>query len=165
MNELEKVYQDIQPKVFAFFYLKTGNQALAEDLTHDVFYAAVKGFPSFSGKSSLNTWIFSIANNRLKKLYRSKKYNNGLTGQLTRQEPPVIPTPEEIYLIKESSQSLLGHINKLDNITKDIVILRVYADLSFKEIGDLIGESENYARVTFHRAKIRLKKEMRWSDE
>lgn len=164
MNELEKVYQDIQPKVFAFFYIKTGDPALSEDLTHDVFFAAVKGFPSFSGKSSLKTWVFSIAKNRLKKHYRSKKYSASLTDQLVREEPPVISTPEEIFLLKEKNQHLISHINKLDPITKEIVIFRIYGELSFKEIGDLIDKSENYARVSFHRAKIKLKKEMRLSD-
>ncbi len=166
MNELEKIYRDIQPKVFAFFYIKLGDRALAEDLTHDVFYAAVKGFPSFAGDSSLSTWIFSIAKNRLKKHFRSKKYTAGLTEQLSNKESPIPSSPEEIYILKEGSRDLVAHINKLEPpLIREIVILRLYAELSFKEIGRLIGKSENFTRVTFHRAKIRLKKEMRVSDE
>lgn len=166
MNELEKAYRDIQPKVFAFFYVKLGNRALAEDLTHDVFYAAVKGFPSFAGESSLNTWIFSIAKNRLKKYFRSKKYTSGLTEQLANDGQSIPSTPEEIYILKEGSRNLINCINKLEPpLTREIVVLRIYAELSFKEIGSLIGESENFARVTFHRAKMKLQKEMRVSDE
>ncbi|HBZ11942.1 MAG TPA: sigma-70 family RNA polymerase sigma factor [Bacillus bacterium] len=166
MNELENVYREIQPKVFAFFYVKLGDRVLAEDLTHDVFYAAVKGLPSFEGDSSLITWIFSIAKNRLKKYFRSKKYTAGLTEQLSTQGAPASSTPEEIYILKEGSQDLMEHINKLEPpTTREIVILRIYAELSFKEIANLIGESENFARVTFHRAKIRLKKEMRVRNE
>ncbi|GIN22464.1 RNA polymerase sigma factor [Siminovitchia fordii] len=166
MNELENVYREIQPKVFAFFYVKLGDRVLAEDLTHDVFYAAVKGLPSFEGDSSLITWIFSIAKNRLKNYFRSKKYTAGLTEQLSNQGALASPTPEEIYILKEGSRDLIDRINKLEPpLTREIVVLRIYAELSFKEIGSLIGESENFARVTFHRAKVKLQKEMRVSDE
>ena len=83
MNELELIYQEVQPKIYAFFYVKTSNQAVAEDLTHDVFYEACKGIKSFAGKSSLQTWLFSIAKNLLKKHYRSKRYNHKLNIMLT----------------------------------------------------------------------------------
>ena len=53
MNELEKLYEEIQPKVYSFFYIKTLDSAIAEDLTHDVFYEAMKGFHSFSGSRHL----------------------------------------------------------------------------------------------------------------
>lgn len=52
MKDLEMIYREIQPKIYAFFYVKTSNLAVAEDLTHDVFYEAYKGIHSFSGYSS-----------------------------------------------------------------------------------------------------------------
>lgn len=167
MNELEKLYKEIQPKIYSFFYVKTLDSAAAEDLTHDVFYEALKSFSSFSGKSSLQTWLFSIAQNLLKKYYRSKKYKNSLEHKLMDNEKDVRrpDTPEEIYLAKETKRGVIRQIDQLDELQKEIVILRIYGELSFKEIAELVNKSENFARVAFHRAKLKLQKEMRVSNE
>ncbi|MBS4206927.1 RNA polymerase sigma factor [Bacillus sp. FJAT-50079] len=165
MSELEKLYEQIHPKIYAFFYIKTLDSATAEDLTHDVFYEALKSLPSFSHKSSLQTWIFSIAQNLLKKHYRSKKYKRNLENTLMKDEKSAPPSPEEIYLSKETDSHFVQQLYKLDVASKEIVTLRIYGELSFKEIGELVNKSENYTRVTFHRAKLKLQKEMRVRDE
>lgn len=165
MSELEALYKEIQPKIYAFFYVKTYDSAAAEDLTHDVFYEALKGFHSFSGKSSIQTWLFSIAQNLLKKFYRSKKYKNNLENMLAENDSYKSSSPEDIYIKKEDGWDLMKRINQLDDLSKEIVTLRIYGELSFKEIGDLLDKSENYTRVTFHRAKLKLQNEMRVTDE
>ena len=141
--------------------MKTFNSAAAEDLTHDVFYEALKSFSSFSGKSSIQTWLFSIAQNLLKKFYRSNKYKRNLENMLLESDVKNPDTPEDIYISKETNWNLARQINQLDALQKEIVTLRVYGELSFKEIGELLDKSENFTRVTFHRAKLKLQKEMR----
>ncbi|MBO0991705.1 RNA polymerase sigma factor [Bacillus sp. SD088] len=164
MQELEKQYTEIQPKIFAFFYIKVQNQSIAEELTQDVFYQAVKGFHSFSGKSTLKTWIFSIANNRLKTYYRSKKYARSLNDKITNQTVQHQTSPEEWMIHKEEHQRLQTYLKELSPAIREIMILRLYGELSFKEIGELVSQSENYVRLAFHRAKIKLKNEMREFD-
>jgi RNA polymerase sigma factor (sigma-70 family) len=165
MSEIEKIYSEIQPKFYAFFYIKTSNQATAEDLTHDVFYEAMKSIHSFLGDSTIQTWLFSIAKNLLKKHYRSKKYKRNLEEHLSMDDRKQPMSPEELFMIKQENVTLIKRINELDVLQKEIVTLRIYGELSFKEIGELIGKSENYARVTFHRIKLRLQTEMRVNDE
>ncbi|MFS0863932.1 RNA polymerase sigma factor [Fredinandcohnia sp. 179-A 10B2 NHS] len=157
--ELEELYKEIQPRIYAFFYVKTSSKEIAEDLTQEVFYEAIKSLPSFSHKSSIQTWLFSIANNRLKKHYRSKKYQGQLNEMILNDERNTV-TPEQELLKNEEKQGLINQINELDEVSKEVVTLRVYGELSFKEIGSLLGKSENYARITFHRAKLKLHKEM-----
>lgn len=157
--ELEELYKEIQPRIYAFFFVKTSSRESAEDLTQEVFYEAIKGLPRFSHHSTIQTWLFSIAKNRLKKYYRSQKYKKDLEV-LYRNEELDRNTPEEEVLKKEEQWNIIQQINQLDDITKEIVTLRVYGELSFKEIGVLVEKSENYARVTFHRAKLKLQKEM-----
>lgn len=159
MKELEELYKDIQPKIYSFFYVKTLDQNTAEDLTHDTFYEAMKGFNSFAGKSTIQTWLFSIANNLLKKYYRSKKYRKKLVETLSKEDKKTNSLEEEL-MIKERSGKLIEQINQLDSLSKEIVTYRIYGELSFKEIGELIGKSENYTRVAYHRAKLKLQKEM-----
>lgn len=158
MNELEALYKQIQPKIYAFFFVKTSSSTVAEDLTHDVFYEACKGIESFQGKSTMNTWLFSIAKNTLRNYYRSKKYQRKLTTML-KDEVNTNRTPEEVIIINEETHNLIRQIQALDDLQKEIVILRIYGELSFREIGELIHKSENYARVTFHRIKLKLQRE------
>lgn len=76
MEQLEQLYRDIQPKLFAFFYIKTSNSATAEDLTQDVFYEASKSIHTYRGDSSLVTWLFDIANHLLKNITAQKSMKN-----------------------------------------------------------------------------------------
>lgn len=160
MKDLEIMYRQIQPKIYAFFYVKTSNHAVAEDLTHDVFYEACKGIHSFSSKSSLQTWLYSIAKNLLKKYYRSKKYSKRLDLKLQKEMIDRTKSTEDVYLEGEEGQHLIQKIQSLDDLQKEIATLRIYLELSFKEIAQITGKSENYARVTFHRIKLKLQTEM-----
>lgn len=156
---LEEIYQEIQPRIYAFFYVKTLGKEVAEDLTHEVFYEAIKGADSFSGHSTVQTWLFGIAKHKLSKYYRSNRYKANLTIRLANERTGTI-SPEDQFIQSEEQQYLLARINRLDERSKETVILRMYGELAFKEIGELMGTSENVARIQFHRAKLRLHKEM-----
>lgn len=160
MKKLEEQYEEIQPKIYAFFYSKIGNRMTAQDLCHDTFYEACKNINSFNGNSTLSTWLFSIATNLLKKHYRKNKYQQSLMQKLAAIPEDEIHSLEELVEINEDAKILLHHISKLDDASGEIVLLRIYGELSFAEIGDLIGKSENYARVTFHRLKLKIQKLM-----
>lgn len=157
MMGLEELYREIQPGIYAFFYLKTMDREVAEDLTQEIFYQAVKGFQSYSGQSTIQTWVFAIAKNLWKKHIRSKRYKDRLQDRVRSEEGTAI-SAEEQYIQKEQSDQLLQKINQLDAHSKEVVTYRVYGELSFREIGLLMGKSENYARVTFHRAKLKLQR-------
>lgn len=159
MKDIDRLYREIQPNIYAFIYAKTLNRHTAEDLTQEVFYEAIKGFNSFQGKCSIQTWLFSIAKNLLRKHYRSSKYSENLTKKIIAEDVKSM-SPEEQAIVNEKKDKLLNLINELDSISKEIVILRVYGELSFNEIGALTDKTENYARVTFFRAKLKLQKEL-----
>ena len=159
MKELERLYKEFQPKMYAFFLIKTNSQAVAEDLTHDVFYEACKSIHSFQRTSTLQTWLFSIANNLLKKYYRSHRYETNLHSIMTNEVKSSNPSMEDMLVMNEDTVSLIRQIQALDDLPKEIVVLRAFGELSFSEIGELVGKSENYVRVTFHRTKIKLKQD------
>lgn len=160
MNRLEQEYENIQPKIYAFFYAKTANRDTAQDLCHDTFYEACKSIASFNGKSTVSTWIFAIANNILKKYYRKNKYQQSLIQKLAMVPEADIHSIEELAEIHEDMRRLLHHISRLDEYARELVMLRIYGELSFMEIAELLGKSENYTRVTFHRIKLKIQKEM-----
>ncbi|ADU31716.1 RNA polymerase sigma factor [Evansella cellulosilytica] len=158
--KLEDVYRKLQPNIYAYFYVKTLHREAAEDLTHEVFYLAFKNFSSFKGKSTIKTWVFSIAKNVLKNYYRSQKYHQRLTEKMEK-EKTITETLENEVVKKENNAEVLHLIHSLNYPEKDIVVFRIFGELSFREIGDLLGKSENYARITFHRAKLKLQKELK----
>ncbi|MBQ0140931.1 MAG: RNA polymerase sigma factor [Kurthia sp.] len=160
MNKLEAQYEKLHPKIYALFYAKTGNRELAQDLCHDTFYEACKNIASFNGHSTLSTWIFAIANNLLKKYYRKNKYQQSLIEKLSTIPEAEMHSIEELAEIHEDMRMLLFYISKLDDFSKELVLLRIYGELSFQEIAELIAKSENYTRVTFHRLKLKIQKEM-----
>ena len=157
--ELEKLYKEVHPKIFAFFYARTQNRQHAEDLTQEVFYYAIKNFHTFSGKSTIETWLFSIAKNRLSNFYQSKKYKQQLLEKIAKQDSHEA-TPEQQFLKKERTNTLMEAIQKLDDLQREIVTLRIFGELSFKEIATLVNKSENHTRIIFHRAKLKILKEL-----
>ncbi|MBY0221226.1 RNA polymerase sigma factor [Sporosarcina aquimarina] len=160
MNKLEEEYEEIHPKIYAFFYSKTGNRMTAEDLCHDTFYESCKNIVSYNGHSTLSTWVFSIAINLLKKYYRKNKYQQSLMQKLATLPEIEVHSLEELAEINEDTKILLHHISKLDDASREIILLRIYGELSFAEISVLVGKSENYTRVTFHRLKLKIQKLM-----
>lgn len=157
--KLEKLYKEVHPKIFAFFYARTQNRQHAEDLTQEVFYCAIKNFHTFSGKSTIETWLFSIAKNRLSNFYRRKKYREQLLEKISKQQRHET-SPEQHFLNKERTNTLVDAIQKLDDVQREIATLRIFGELSFKEIADLVNKSENHTRIIFHRAKLKILKEL-----
>ncbi|WP_042150291.1 RNA polymerase sigma factor [Paucisalibacillus sp. EB02] len=160
MQELEDIYKELHPKILTFFLMKTANQVVAEDLTQEVFYQAMKSIHSFQGYATIQTWLFAIAKNILKKYYRSKWYKRNLEIKLTKEVETEQKTLEDLYVVSEEAREIMTQIQVLDDLPKEIIILRIYGDLSFKEIAQLVEKTENYVRVTFHRAKVKIKTEM-----
>lgn len=159
--ELEQLYREIYPKMVGFFYANTSSREAAEDLTQDVFYDALRGAHTFAGRSSATTWLFGIARNKLTRYYRSKRYKSQLADKLADDARQTSEAgPEEQLVQSEMQKHLLDALNRLDGQQREIMLFRIYGELSFREIGELVGISENHARVIFHRVKLQLHKEM-----
>lgn len=156
---IDKVYKEAYPRIFAYFFAKTGNRQQAEDLTQEVFYQAIKNFHTFSGHSSVETWLFAIARNCLRNFYRRKKYRELLLKKISPHEVHH-GTPEEEVIKKEKKKTLMDAVSQLEDLPKEIVALRVYGELSFKEIAALVNKSESHTRIIFHRAKLKILKEL-----
>lgn len=162
--ELERLYREMYPKLVAFFHANTSSREAAEDLAQDVFYDALRGAHTFAGRSSPAAWLFGIARNKLGRYYRSKRYKSLLADKLAYDARLSVDAgsgaPEAQAVRNEMQKNLLDAIERLDGQQREIVLLRVYGGLSFREIGELAGISENHARVIFHRVKLQLHKEM-----
>lgn len=158
---LKKICEEFYPLVLGYLLtLTNGNRDLAEDLTQETFLRAIKNSKNFKGESKVSTWLCQIAKYTFwQHIEKANKYKqvpideimNISTGELI----------EEIYIREETNRTLYKSIENLDSSTKEVMLLRLTGELSFKEIGELLNKTENWARVTFYRGKAKLGKEIR----
>lgn len=154
MDDIYKKYSRI---VYNYLYSLSNNIEISEELTQETFYRAIKGIENFRNECKINVWLCQIAKNLwinyIKKENRTK----------------VIDFDENIenYFITDDINSktdvieLYKEIHKLDEKTREVIYFRILGGLAFKEIGEIFGRSEEWARITFYRGKIKLKEELK----
>ncbi|MBC8213026.1 MAG: sigma-70 family RNA polymerase sigma factor [Candidatus Marinimicrobia bacterium] len=136
------------------FILKTvGHKEDAEDIAQDVFVKSYFGLSKFRMESEFNTWLYRIVINHINNYFRKKKLLSWFSHDLQESN-----TPEPTAIEENQVSELLQHIRKLPRIQRNVMVLRTYQDLPFKEIGNVLSISENSAKVSFHKAKVNLKK-------
>lgn len=156
VDDFNKIYQLYGVQVYKYLICLTRDAGLAEDLTQETFYQAIKSIGNFRGDCRLSVWLCQIAKYSY---YRYRDKNKGQHNSLDEAEDILVDynNPEGINEKNEEKQILRKAIKDLSTPYLEVVKLRTYGDLSFKEIGDLLGKSETWARTTFYRAKMKLK--------
>ena len=163
MRMIEEIYKDNYGIVYKYLFCLTHNKDLSEDLSQETFVKMIKNIDKFSGKSKLSSWICEIAkNNWIDYLRKNKRQIEIVNGNKEDKEIEIQSEQniEDEFIEKEDRDKVYEKINSLDEVSKKVMYLRVQGDLSFKEIGDILGKSENWARVTFYRSKQKLKEEL-----
>ena len=159
MLSIEQVYKEYSQMVYRYLLSLTRNDHLAEELTQETFYQAIRTIERFDGTSKVSTWLCGIAKNVWKTYQRKHPMMENLDAEISSGNKT-----EETSLANLRRVELFKKIHLLEGDAKEVVYLRLFGDLSFKEIGDILGKTENWARVTFYRGKERLRKELE-SDE
>ena len=154
MQSLEEIYEMYSRKVYLFLLSKTNNEQLAEELTQETFFQAVQCIDQFQGNSSILTWLCAIAKNVWLKYLR--KHQEILSIEDVILE---IEDKKEIHIPWEQKE-ILQLIHNMKEPIREVMYLRLISNLSFAEIGEIIGKTENWTRVTFFRGKQKIVKEM-----
>lgn len=156
MQDIEKVYEEYFETVYKYLFCLTHNSDLSEELTQETFYRAVQKIGSFKEECKISVWLCQIAKNlwydEIKKDKKIKKANEEELGLITSNE-----NLEETIISNEQKMELYKKMQKLDDLTREVIYLRITGELSFKEIGTILNKTENWARVTFYRGKNKMK--------
>lgn len=154
MDDMSEVYRRHARTVYKFLLSQTHDPSLAEELTQETFYQAVRSADRFDGGCKVSTWLCQIAKHLWYQHLRRQKRETPLP-----ETPPELPAPsaEEGLLEQEGRLELLRLIHGLPEEQREIVYLRAFGGLSFREIGDVLGRTETWARVTFYRTKEKLR--------
>lgn len=154
MLSLDEIYREYAGYVYHYLCALTGDAALAEELTQETFYQAVKGIHRFDGRSGVSTWLCAIAKNQWKVWLRKNPPTLPLTEETVTGTAPAAEQEAEAAL---SRAALYKKLHALPEPYRETLYLRLFAGLSYREIGDIFGKTENWARVTFYRGKEKLK--------
>ena len=153
-SDMEQYYREYGRKVFLYLMTLCGNADTAEELTQETFYRALRSVKKYKGDCSVYTWLCSIARNAwLEELRKRRKHKS---EEMTELMEDTSPRPDEEAESEDSRIRLLKKIHSLPETEKEIILLRASQELSFREIGEIFGKSENWARVTYYRTKQKL---------
>lgn len=157
MTEFEVIYQTYFKDVYLYILSLSKDPHIAEDMTSEAFLKALKSIDNFKGNCDIRVWLCQIAKNcYFSFLRKNKKF----------QDIEAIPESEsEInveHAVSSSEESMKIHtiLHNLGEPYKEVFSLRVFGELSFKQIASLFGKTDNWACVTYHRARNMIKELM-----
>lgn len=155
MLDMDSIYKEHAQIVYKFLLSLCYDEDTAEELTQETFYQAVRCSEKYDGTCKVSTWLCQIAKHlwyrELER--RKKKGTETLTEKITGGK-----SLEEELCIREEKMELFRKVHILDETAKEVILLRVTGAFSFREIGELFGRNENWARVTYYRAKQKIVK-------
>lgn len=158
MTKLEDIYNRYFKDVYLFTCSLAKDKHLAEDLTAETFLRAINSIDSFKGSCDIKVWLFQIAKNLYYSHVKKRKDTVELSSASEKEDDSDI---EKTVLLAEASMKIHEILHRLPEPYKEVFSLRVFGELSFRQIGSLFGKSENWACVTYHRAKNKIKEGMR----
>ena len=151
MPDFEEVYRMYFADVYRYVLSLSRNEAVAEEITQETFFRALSAIDEFRGDCQLRVWLCQIARNRYLILCRERSR----CGEMTAESGD--SGIEEGFADRETAGMLHRLLHNLPEPYKEVFSLRTFGELPFGEIGELFGKTENWARVTYFRARRKLK--------
>ncbi len=152
MADMADIYNQYFRDVYSFVLLLSRNETVAEEITQETFFKALKSIDKFKGNCKISVWLCQIAKN---------SYYTHLE-KLKRHETDGVPEKtsddnlEQLLADKEEALRIHKVLHSLNEPYKEVFTLRIFGELSFLHISELFGKTESWARVTFYRAKQKL---------
>lgn len=155
--EFDEIYTTYFGDVYLYIRKLSNSEHIAEEITSDTFFKAMNSIDGFRGDCDIRVWLCQIAKNcyysYLKKTGRVDSIEN-----LEIAEPSI--SIEERLSQQDTAKQIQSILHKIPEPYKEVFMWRVFAELSFKQIGQIFGKSENWACVTYHRARNKIKEKL-----
>jgi len=156
-NSFDQIYQEYFDPVYRYVLSLSEDTGIAEEITRETFFRAMRSLNQFRGESSVKSWLCAIARNLFVSVQRRKKM------QPIDEAESLADTamgPEETLLHQDESMRVHRLLHHLDEPYREVFTLRTLGQLSFHDIGDIFGKSENWACVVYHRARAKIRQKM-----
>ncbi|MDD2917284.1 MAG: RNA polymerase sigma factor, partial [Candidatus Gracilibacteria bacterium] len=151
LDAFSVIYEHFIEKMYRFVFHKTMDDTITEDIVSDVFFKALKHIETFSGRTEqeLSSWLYRIAYNSVIDHYRTQKEHTDL--EVIEETHGTSPEYAENLDNAMTLEGVLGYLDTLPKEQKDIIIMRVWDDLSYKEIAEITGKSVDACKKTVSR--------------
>lgn len=161
--DMDEIYQEYAEVIYRYLLGLCHNPSLAEDIVQTTFLKAIESIDSFRHQSKVSTWLFQIAKHEYMDIMRRKE-NQNLSIEVFEQDslPREMSVAEdrpsilEHLIEKEQKERVLWHLHQLPEPYKEVFLLHIYGECSYREIAEVFGRTEIWARVTCFRAKEKL---------
>lgn len=165
--EFEDIYKRYYKDVYYFLLSMSSNPELSEELTQETFYRAFKNIHKFKRECKLSSWLCQIGKNTYLSWAKKQKHlveippdAEGSVGLEAAGEDGG-NAPETLCIRKEESLSVYKVLHLLQEPYKEVFTLKILGELSYREIGEIFGKGEGWARVTYHRAKLKIQERIK----
>lgn len=155
LEPFEEVYEQYFRDVYRYALSLTRDEAMAEEITQETFFKALRSIDRFDGKCRLYVWLCQIAKNTYFTVCQKQKH---ASSPLDMPDPGL--SLEEGLLQKDTAFRIHQVLHRLEEPYKEVFSLRTFGELPFRQIGLLFGKTESWARVTYHRARLKIREEL-----
>lgn len=159
-EEFEKIYGVYFRDVYYYILSLSKDKSISEDITSETFLKAIKSIDRFRGETSLRVWLCQIAKNEYFSWLRKDKRIDFIEDLEDITSLEINNSLENNVIANDEIVKINKMILLLDEPYSEIFKLRFYGELSFKQIGNLFGKTDNWACVTYHRARKKLQREL-----
>ena len=162
MGAFEEVYRQYYRQVYFYVLGLCGNEHIAEEITQETFFKVLKQMDTFRGECKINVWITQIAKNTFFNYCRRKKLDpeSSLEDVEENIEVKAQKSLEEKIMDKEAAQEIHMVLHEMPEPYREVFWMRTFGELSFREIGNIHGKTESWARVVYHRARLMIKEKL-----
>jgi len=158
---VDAIYKKYCKCVYNFLYKLTNDIELSEELTQETFYTAIKKINTLNKKESIRTWLYQIAKNKWKDYLKKNKKANIDLEENTVENLVANYDIEEDMIAKDNIIEFYKKVHMLDIDTREIIYLKIIRNFTFKEISQILGKNEEWARTKFYRGKLKLKESLK----
>lgn len=160
---METLYNRYFTAVYRYLYSISQNKDLAEELTQETFFKALQKIDGFRGQCDIKVWLCQIGKNAYFDYLRKNKRLVPMEEEVGETE--TWGTGMEFELEKRETVYRIHRIlHTLEEPYKEVFQIRTFGELTFKEISSLFGKSESWAKMTYLRAKQKIKEAMELED-
>ena len=161
--EFEQIYDLYFRDVYHYVHRLSGDAHTAEEITSETFFKALRSIGKFRGECDLRVWLCQIAKNCYYASLRKEKRTVPLADISETADGSA--SPEELVSAREDIRRVRAALHTLSEPYREVFMWRVFAELSYKQIGELFSKSDNWACVTYHRAKKMIKERLEDSSD
>ena len=158
--DMDAVYQEYANLVYRFLYVHTHDAQWSQELMQETFLRAISSISRYDGSCKLSVWLCQVARHVLYQELRKRKRVD--FAELSEYLPDASAPEGEAQVLKQENKiELYQAVHHLPEQEREVVLYRITGELSFREIGAILGKSENWSRTVFYRAKQKIKKELK----